>query len=348
MTRGPRQDGASFRELVVRGTVREADGVLGVFLTDPAGAVLPPWRPGAHVEVRLPSGRVRHYSLCGDPSDPAVYRLGVLRQPFGRGGSEELHSTPLEGRTLLVRGPFNRFPLVAADHYVFVAGGIGITPLLPMVRAVAAEGVPWSLHYGGRSLASMAYRDELAELPGGEVTLVPQDTRGMLDLDRALGGIPEGTAVYCCGPGPLLAAVEQRCARLGAALHTERFTAPDAGGAPEDAAAPEGATVLPSGPSGPSGPLGNTGAGHFEVELRRTGRTLQVPAGRSLLDVVREAVPGVAFSCEEGWCGTCETKVVGGLPEHRDSVLTDAERAFNSTMMICVGRSRSRRLTLDL
>ncbi|MER5310482.1 PDR/VanB family oxidoreductase [Streptomyces sp. NPDC002773] len=302
--------------LTVRSVVREAEGVLGLLLVDPAGGELPAWEPGAHVEVTLPSGAVRHYSLCGDPADRSAYRLGVLREPAGRGGSEEIHTSVGEGTVLGVRGPVNRFPLVPAERYLFVAGGIGITPLLPMVRSLPPGS--WSLLYGGRSLASMAYREELTGLPG--VTLVPQDTAGLPDLDGVLAGLPAETAVYCCGPEGLLRAVEER---WSGPLHMERF-----GAAPPS----EEAAV----------------AGGFEVELRRTGRTLRVDPGRTLLDAVREVVPGVAYSCEEGWCGTCETKVLAGTPEHHDSVLGEEEKASGTTMMICVGRSCGPRLTLDL
>ncbi|MFD8208475.1 PDR/VanB family oxidoreductase [Streptomyces sp. NPDC059695] len=301
--------------LTVRSVVREAEGVRGLLLGDPEGAALAPWEPGAHLEVTLPSGAVRHYSLCGDPADRTTYRLGVLREPAGRGGSEEVHTSVGEGTVLDVRGPVNRFPLVPAERYLFVAGGIGITPLLPMIRSLPPGS--WSLVYGGRSLASMAYREELAGLPG--VTLVPQDTAGLPDLDAVLAGQPAGTAVYCCGPEGLLRAVQDR---WPGPLHLERF-----GAAPVE---------RPS------------GAGGFEVELRRTGRTLRVEPGRTLLDTVREVVPGVAYSCEEGWCGTCETKVVAGTPEHHDTVLGEDEKASGTTMMICVGRSRGDRLVLDL
>ncbi|MFC9385440.1 PDR/VanB family oxidoreductase [Streptomyces venezuelae] len=307
--------------LTVRSVVREAEGVLGLLLADPTGAELDPWEPGAHLEVTLPSGAVRHYSLCGDPADRGTYRLGVLREPAGRGGSEEVHTSVREGTVLGVRGPVNRFPLVPAERYLFIAGGIGITPLLPMLRSLPPGS--WSLLYGGRSLASMAYRAELAGLPG--VTLVPQDTAGTPDLDAVLAPLPADTAVYCCGPEGLLRAVEER---WPGPLHTERF-----------GAAPASAPVAAEPPAEDGG---------FEVELRRTGRTLRVEPGRTLLDAVREAVPGVPYSCEEGWCGTCETKVVAGTPEHHDSVLGEDEKASGATMMICVGRSRGPRLVLDL
>ncbi|MER6770476.1 PDR/VanB family oxidoreductase [Streptomyces bacillaris] len=299
-------------------TLREADGVLGLVLDDPSGAELAPWEPGAHLEVELASGAVRHYSLCGDPADRHTYRIGVLRLQGGRGGSAEIHTTVFPGTRLRVRGPFNRFPLVPAERYLFLAGGIGITPLLPMVRSLPAG--TFSLLYGGRSLAAMAYRDELAALPG--VTFVPQDTDGPLDVAAALAGEPETTAVYCCGPPGLLRAVEERWSGV---LHTERFGTPPAGRAP-----------------------GAPTDGGFEVELRRSGRVLPVPPGKSLLEVVRTVLPGVASSCEEGWCGTCEAKVVAGVPEHHDSVLSEAERAAGTSMMICVGRSRTSRIALDL
>ncbi|MFF4455140.1 PDR/VanB family oxidoreductase [Streptomyces goshikiensis] len=325
--------------LRVRDTVREADGVLGLLLEDPWGARLPAWEPGAHLEVRLPSGRIRHYSLSGDPGDVRTYRLGVLRDPAGRGGSEEIHTSVLAGCLLEVRGPVNRFPLVPAERYAFIAGGIGITPLLPMVRAAAAGRSAWSLLYGGRTLTSMAYRDELAALGGGNVALAPEDTHGRLDIDSVLRGLPDTAAVYCCGPAGLIAAVESRCAALFPARtpHVERFTA-----APD--AAPAAALGSGSGSGSASGP----DEGGFDVELRRSGAVLHVPPGRSLLDVVREALPSVPSSCEQGICGTCETKVLAGEPDHRDSVLSAAEKAAGNTMMICVGRSKGSRLVLDL
>lgn len=231
------------RELVVSETIQEADGILGLVLTDPTGADLAPWAPGAHVELTLPSGLVRHYSLCGDPADRSRYRLGILRERDGRGGSEEIHTSDLTGRRLLVGAPVNRFPLVEAERYVFVAGGIGITPLLPMVRHLAGAGAPWSLVYGARTREAMAYVDELSGLTGGDVTLVAQDTEGHPDLDQALKGLQAGTVVYACGPEALLRAVEDRCEQWPArgALHVERF-----GSAPEQDGTREQGTRRPS------------------------------------------------------------------------------------------------------
>jgi ferredoxin-NADP reductase len=293
------------RELTVVRAEPEAEGVLGITLADPGGGPLPEWEPGAHIDVELPSGMVRSYSLCGRPGDRDTYRIAVLRVADGRGGSEELHTTRLVSRRLTVRGPRNQFPLVPAPRYVFIAGGIGITPILSMVRELAERpGAPyWSLFYGGRSLDTMAFRAELAALRGGEVTLWPQDSHGLPELDRALTGLPPDTVVYCCGPEGLLDAVRSRTERLlpPGALHLERFR-------------PTARTNPPSADGG------------FEVELRRTGVTLRVPTNRSLLDVVREVVPEVPYSCEQGICGTCETKVIEGTPDHHDMLLTDAER----------------------
>ncbi|WP_149184482.1 PDR/VanB family oxidoreductase [Streptomyces sp. TRM49041] len=324
----PRQQS---RDVLVHQAVWEAEGVLGLVLVDPHGKDLPEWEPGAHIDVTLPSGLIRQYSLCGDPRDRSRYRIGVLREPHGRGGSAEIHSTPLVGTTLRITGPRNRFALVDADHYVFIAGGVGITPILPMVREVAAreDSPTWSLLYGGRSLATMAYQDEIQEMSRGRATLIPEDRLGLPDLDEALQGLPAGAAVYCCGPEGLLRAVEDRCDRWlpEGALHLERF-----GAAEESPAAGEEA--------------GDTET--FVVELRRTGCSLTVPPDRSVLSVVREAVPGIPSSCEEGYCGTCETTVLEGTPLHRDTLLTDEEREAGDTMMICVGRSRSGKLVLDL
>ncbi|MET9323111.1 PDR/VanB family oxidoreductase [Streptomyces sp. NPDC003038] len=312
-------------ELLVQRAEWEAEDVLGLVLVDPEGKDLPAWAPGAHLDLTLPSGTVRQYSLCGDPADRGAYRIGVLREPQGRGGSEEVHRTRLEGTRLTFDGPRNLFPLVAAERYLFVAGGIGITPILSMIRALGEPGrsADWSLVYGGRSLRSMAYVDEVAELSRGTAVLVPQDRLGLPDLDELLGDLPQGTSVYCCGPEGLLRAVEERCARLlpPGSLHVERFTAA------------AGGQVTDSG---------------FEVELRGTGVTLRVPPDKSLLQVVREAVPSVLYSCEQGHCGTCETPVLEGEPLHRDEYLTDEERSAGDTMMICVGRSKSARLVLDL
>lgn len=300
-----------------------AEGVVVLDLRDPAGADLPAWEPGAHVDLLLPGGLTRQYSLCGDPADRGVWRVAVLREPSGRGGSVTVHEELTEGAAIGVRGPRNHFPLVEAPRYLFVAGGIGITPILPMLRAAEAAGREWELHYGGRSRRSMAFLEALEDATGERITLHPQDEVGLIDLDRVLGAPRPDTLVYCCGPEPLLAAVEARCAAWPeGSLHVERFT-------PKDLGEP-------------------VRSDSFEVELADTGRVLTVPPEKSVLQVLEEAGVPILSSCTEGTCGTCETTVLEGEVDHRDSLLTPAEQAANDTMFVCVSRAAGPRLVLDL
>ncbi|WP_328552420.1 PDR/VanB family oxidoreductase [Streptomyces sp. NBC_00358] len=305
-------------ELAVERRTFAADDVLALTLRHPLGTELPPWEPGAHVDVVLGPGLERQYSLCGDPADRGAWRIAVLREPEGRGGSAFVHGQLGEGARVRVRGPRNHFALVPAERYRFVAGGIGITPILPMLAAAEAAGAEWTLLYGGRTRGSMAFAEELRRY-GDRVVLAPQDETGLLDLAPVLDEVPAGTLVYCCGPGPLLDAVEERCP--AGLLHVERFRpkVQEAGGETE-----------------------------FEVVLERSGRTVTVAPGVSVLDTVRAAGVEVLFSCAEGTCGTCETEVLEGVPDHRDSVLTDEEREAGETMLICVSRCRGTRLVLDL
>jgi ferredoxin-NADP reductase len=299
-----------------------SDGVVALTLREVDGHPLPAWTPGAHVDLILGEAPTRQYSLCGDPVDHHRWRLGVLRDPDGRGSSLYVHDHLQVGDTVRVRGPRNNFPLLEAPRYLFVAGGIGITPILTMIAAADAAGAGWELVYGGRRRESMAFLDELAP-HGDRVTVAPQDEVGLLDLDTLLGAPRPDTLVYCCGPEPLLAAVEQRCAGWPArSLHVERFSAK---------------------------PLTEPALTEaFEVHLAQSELTLRVPPERSILDVIEDAGIGVLSSCAEGTCGTCETLVLDGEPDHRDSVLTDEERQAGRCMMICVSRSRSPRLVLDL
>ncbi|MGW5106174.1 PDR/VanB family oxidoreductase [Nocardia sp. NPDC004123] len=319
-------------ELLVEQVKREADGVVSLRLVDSAGKDLPPWEPGAHLDVILPSGKLRQYSLCGTPEERAAYTVAVLRDDHGRGGSIEIHDTALVGRTLTVRGPRNHFRLVDAESYLFLAGGIGITPILAMARAVSSRGKPWRLIYGGRCTSSMAYRAELSRLGGGDIEIVPQDLYGLLDLDAVFDGAPADSVIYCCGPESLIRAAEQGVQNRfpTGALHVERF------GAATEASRDGGAV------------RSKANDASFDVELRRTGAVLNVPPDRTLLDVVREAVPTFLSDCEEGFCGACEVRVLEGEPDHHDLLLSDEERECGDRMMICVGRSKSRRLVLDL
>jgi ferredoxin-NADP reductase len=301
-----------------------ADGVVALTLRHPDGGELPAWTPGAHVDLVLSDDLTRQYSLCGDPADRTAWRVAVLQEPDGRGGSAFVHDKLSAGTTVRVRGPRNHFPLEPATRYLFIAGGIGITPIVPMLGAATAAGADWQLVYGGRTAASMAFVEQLRATHGEErVVLRPQDEHGLLDLDSLLGEPADGTLVYCCGPGPLLDAVEQRCAGWpSGSLHTERFT-------PKE----QGEPLL---------------SGTFEVELAQSGTTLTVPPDRSILEVLEDAGIQVLSSCQEGTCGTCETVVLAGAVDHRDSLLTDEEMAANDTMFICVSRAACPRLVLDL
>lgn len=300
-------------DALVESRLDAADDVVVLTLRAAGEEPLPRWEPGAHVDLLSPVGP-RQYSLCGSPADD-TWRIAVLREPDGRGGSAWVHSLAA-GDPVTVRGPRNHFPLLDAPRYLFVAGGIGITPILTMI---AAAGTDWELVYGGRTRASMAFLDELDD---PRVTVRPQDETGLLDLSILDTPRPD-TLVYCCGPEPMLDAVEKRCAAWPAgSLRVERFTAK-----------PLTEPVLD---------------GAFEVELAATGRTVTVPPDRSILDVVEEAGVSVLSSCSEGTCGTCETPVLSGEIDHRDSVLTPEEQAVGDAMMICVSRARCPKLVLDL
>jgi ferredoxin-NADP reductase len=308
------------RDLVVVERVDAADGVVALALADPHGAALPRWSPGAHIDVALTDTLVRQYSLCGDPADTGRWRIAVLREAGGRGGSDFVHDKLHLGSTVPVRELRNNFALARSPRYLFVAGGIGITPILPMLAAADAAGADWRLLYGGRTRASMAFLDELA-VYGERLEIAPQDEAGLLDLDRWLARPRADTLVYCCGPAPLLAAVEQRCARWpGDVLRVERFRPVE---------------------------LDPAGTRPFALELSLSGRRLTVPADRSALEVLEEAGIPILSSCREGTCGTCETYVLAGEVDHRDSLLTDAERAANDVMYVCVSRARSDRLVVE-
>ncbi|MCE0764864.1 PDR/VanB family oxidoreductase [Pseudonocardia kujensis] len=287
-------------EITSRRTV--ADGVVELELSGPD---LPDWTPGSHIDLHLAPGLVRQYSLCGPG-----FRIAVLREADGRGGSAFVHDRLAVGDQVEVGGPRNHFPLVAASRYLFVAGGIGITPILPMIEAAKAAGADWRLLYGGRSRESMAYLDRL----GGDPRVIVQ-VGGLLGLRAAVADAP-GAEVYGCGPAPMLDALLEVCP----AAHVERFTPV--------------ALDLPERP--------------FEAVLERSGVTVLVPAGTSLLAAIEAGGVDVVQSCREGTCGTCETVVLAGEPEHRDSVLDEADREAGDVMMICVSRARGPRLVLDL
>lgn len=311
------------RTLVVAERVEAADGVVALTLRAADDRPLPTWHPGAHVDLILPNGVTRQYSLCSDPADESSWRVGVLREPESRGGSSWLHDNAVAGTRLEASDPRNNFELVEAGEYLFIGGGIGITPLLPMIAEAHRRGADWRLAYGGRTAASMAFVGELH--PHGErVELCAQEVHGLLDLPRLLAEPREGVAIYCCGPEPLLAAVEEACAGWPkGTLHVERF-APRPGALDGVAEA-------------------------FEVELAASGMTLTIGPEQSIAEAVEAAGIDIPTSCREGTCGTCETAVIEGVPDHRDSYLTEDEREDGETMMICCSRAApGTRLVLDL
>lgn len=312
-------------DLIVRRRDTPAEGVAVLDLGYPDNSELPRWQPGAHIDLILGDNVIRQYSLCGDPRDVTTWRIGVLLDANSRGGSQFVHENLHEGATVQVRGPRNHFPMVDAAQYRFIAGGIGITPIMAMLESAQQAGSEWTLLYGGRTRASMAFADELASRYPDRVTVWPQDERGLLDLPALLSEPADDTAVYCCGPEALLNAVEQQCSTWPTgALHIERFTA-KAITAEQEAAALD----------------------QFEVVCQRSGVTIEVNADDSVLELVEAAGVPITTSCYEGVCGSCVAQVLEGVPDHRDSVLT-SEQKESGRVILCTARSRTKRLVLDL
>lgn len=308
-----------------RSVVAADQDVVAFMLGAPDGRELPRWRPGAHVDVSMPSGAVRQYSLCGDPHDRTHYRIAVRRIPGGNGGSIELHDSVHVGDTLGIRGPRNAFPLATSGHrnteirqFHFVAGGIGITPILPMLAVATDLGLPWTMTYTGRSKESLPFGDELARY-GERITIRTDDEGGLPTPADLLPPLHPDLAVYCCGPGPMLKVVRDAVVGYpGAELHFERFSAP---------------------------PIEN--GVQFQVQLGAGGPVLDVGPERSALETVLAARPGTPHSCRQGFCGTCKVRVLAGNPDHRDTVLAETQRA-DGQMLLCVSRANGGRLVLDI
>lgn len=312
--------GVSF-EAVVRARRDAAEGVVVLDL-ERTGGTLPHWSPGSHIDVVLPDGIERQYSLCGSPTERGTWRIGVLRE---REGSVWLHENAHVGAPLRVRGPANHFLFAptAGRAYVFVAGGIGITPIVPMIEAAETAGASWTLLYAGRSRRTMAFVDELVAQYGDRIEVYAADEGRRLDLAEYFGTPVSRTVVYSCGPARLLESLDAAMAGWPrGSLHVERFEA----------------KVL-----GPP-----VWAEPFEVDLMMSGLTVTVPPERSILDVVEEHGAVVPSSCRVGTCGTCEVAVVDGEVEHRDSVLSPEEQDANRSMMVCVSRAACGRITLEL
>lgn len=302
-----------------------ADGVVRLRLADQSGGRLPDWNPGAHIDVSVPVGAggslVRQYSLCGDRWSAGTYEIAVLREPSSRGGSHFVHDSLKEGDLVEIGTPRNNFALAPARSYSFIAGGIGITPIVTMIAAAEQLGIDWHLLYGGRTRQSMAFVEELSEY-GDKVMIWPQDEQGLLDLEF-LSEPVERAKIYCCGPEPLLEAVSTAAGCWPAQdVRFERFVS----------------TVRA--PPIRSEP--------FTIVLARSRLTLTVRPDESILDVLGRAKVPLVSSCQEGVCGTCEVRVLEGIPDHRDSLLTDFERSQNDRMFACVSRSAGEQLVLDL
>ncbi|POX98944.1 oxidoreductase [Mycobacterium kansasii] len=294
-----------------------APDVVALTLADPDGGLLPSWTPGGHIDVHLLSGRRRQYSLCGLPGRRTDYRIAIRRIADGGGGSVEMHEAYDVGDPLVFEGPHNAFYLGTAEpDPLFVIGGIGVTPILPMIQAAQQRGTHWRAVYAGRSRDHMPLLDEVVSVAPERVTVWADDERGRIpSVDDLLGGAGPTTAVYVCGPTPMLEAVRAARARHAhAPLHYERFSPPPV------------VDGLP-----------------FELELGRSGRVLNVPANRTALDVMRDDDPTTAYSCQQGFCGTCKVKVLAGQVDHRGRA---AEA--DDEMLVCVSRAESRRVVIDV
>jgi tetrachlorobenzoquinone reductase len=299
----------------------EADGVLALEFTAKDGKDLPPFEPGAHVDLHLGDGLLRQYSLCGDPAERRLYRIGVREINAGR-VSRHIHRNLRPGALLRMSHPRNNFAFVASSRYLFIAGGIGITPLLPMMRVATGAGAAWSLLFCTRSIAQAPFLDE-TKAYGGEVCLYASQAGARLDVTQHLAEVKPDTTIYCCGPESLMTAVEAASAHWPEGTVRFEWFAPRA--RPED-------QVL----------------GGFRVICARSGLSLDVMPEESILQVLTDAGIEVARSCQQGVCGTCEVRVLEGEVDHRDSVLSAAERASNRVMMTCVSRSRGASLVLDI
>lgn len=312
-------------EVVDRAVVARDENVIALTLAAPDRGPLPAWHPGAHLDLLLPSGRVRQYSLCGEPENRTAYRIAVRRIPDGGGGSVEVHEALGPGTRLSTHGPRNAFPLAVpsrgspAGRLRFIAGGIGITPILPMLALAQRLGTEWSMVYAGRSPESIPFLDELRRF-GDRIEIRTDDAHGIPTADDLLGECPSGTAVYMCGPAAMLTAVRDRLeGRDDIELHFERFAAPPV-----------------------------TDGESFSVTIRSSGERIEVGATETLLSALRRDGVPATYSCQQGFCGTCRVRVIAGTVQHRDSLLTDTERS-QGMMLTCVSRSAGGgHLTIDL
>ena len=320
----PSRDHTLTLQVVERRVVALDQNVVALTLAAPDRRPLPAWHPGAHLDIHLPSGRIRQYSLCGDPGLRTCYRIAVRRIPDGGGGSVELHDRIDVGATVTSSGPRNAFPLSVpgygspARRLRFIAGGIGITPILPMLGLADRLGVDWSMIYAGRSEESLPFLDEVRRF--GDRVHIRTDDSGIPTAADLVGDCPEGTTVYTCGPAPMLTAIRAALAGRGdVELHFERF-----------AAAPV------------------VGGTRFTATIASSGATVTVDPQETLLGALRREQIAAPYSCQQGFCGTCRTRVIKGVVQHRDTLLTEPEHAAGM-MLTCVSRApEGGHLELDL
>jgi ferredoxin-NADP reductase len=321
----PERDRTLRLKVAGRQVVAHDENVVALTLTAADGTALPAWHPGAHLDIHLPSGRVRQYSLCVDPTRSEEYRIAVRRIPDGGGGSIEVHDALPIGSLVTTSGPRNAFPLSVPGYgsptrrIRFVAGGIGITPILPMLGMAERLGVDWSMIYVGRSADSIPFLDEVRGF-GSRIQIRTDDMHGIPTADDLLGECPDGTTVYACGPAEMITTVRRRLmGRDEVELHFERFAAPP---------------VVDGEP--------------FTVRVSSTGADIEVAADETLLGALRRAGVAAPYSCQQGFCGTCRTRVLNGVVQHRDTLLTAPERE-SGMMLTCVSRAPSgEHVTLDL
>lgn len=316
-------------ELVVTRLSREAEDVRGVELQAEDASELPAFTAGAHIDLYLPGGVVRQYSLLNDPQERTRYCLGIGLAPASRGGSRYVHQNLQVGHKVRVGPPRSLFGIEpAATEHVFIAGGIGITPILSMIRWCIARERPWRLLYGVRSRSRAAFLWDLAPHRRSVMLHVDEESQdGFADLRGFLDVAPPGAHVYCCGPSPLMNAVADAGVQAGfasSALHFERFSGESRVAKVENADKP------------------------FDIVLRQSGHRFTVPAGISILETLENHGMGIPCSCREGLCRTCEVPLLQGAADHRDYVLTDEERAANNTILVCVSRARGGELVLDI
>lgn len=303
----------------------EAEGIASYELVREGGGALPPFSAGSHIDVHLPGGLVRQYSLCNDAHDATHYRIGVLRDAASRGGSIAMHDQVHEGDVLSISEPRNHFPLHTAPHTLLLAGGIGITPLLCMAQRLAAIGASFELHACNRSLGRSAFLDELRAFGDRfHLHLDDGDAAQKLDLPAVLKAAPAGSRIYVCGPGGFIDFVVNTAKAQGwpaDLIHLEYF-----GAAPQD----------------------TTGDRAFEVRIASTGKTYTIAADQTVTQALQAQGVDILVSCEQGVCGTCLTRVLEGQCDHRDMYLTDEEKAANDQFTPCCSRAKSPLLVLDL